>query len=189
MLDFLIHYIAPYFNFCLFVAIVVYFGKKPIREMFQLKRDAYSKDAELSKADFDKVAIENNALRERLKNLKQEVEQLKANNQKTIDSFIVQSKQQASDQVDQIKSEMERTIVTEFNLKKRQINKQLVDSARSLLLEKLNTHDSKELKDRFLENAIKELHGSKASLSSLGGGNDFNPAKKTTAQSRTGQNT
>ena len=153
----IVEYVLPYINFAIFLAILVYFSRKPLSEMAKKRKNTFEVRQRLAAESYDLVKQELSDVRKKFEGLDREIANLRVKTlqdaQDEAKNIVEEGKRLAK----QILDEAQKIRDGEFNQAQAELEKEITRAARLAVIDRLRS-DFDETKDHlFSLKATKEL--------------------------------
>ncbi len=155
--DMLMGVILPYVNFFMFLAMAIYFFRKPAREAATKKRDAYERILNESKAARDDALARLEELKKRQTGLDSEIAEIKSASKASADLDAAKIVSDAESLAKHLREEARRVADAEVSKARATLREEIVAAVRQSVTEKLKSELSGETQLSLVKSRIGEL--------------------------------
>ena len=146
--------IAPFVNFAILLAILIFLGRKPLQQMFAKNRLDFEEKRNLAKEAIERSEKQYNEFKSKWDNLSAEVQEIKTKSLESLKKESDELTQNATKMANFIKQEAEKTANVEIDLARKEISKEIMDAVTKKFSEELKSNSSKGIHQNILDNAI-----------------------------------
>lgn len=157
--------IAPYANFILFVVLAVYWLRKPLANFFHGKKQAFIAQAEEAAKAKELALAENTDLKNQLKKIRQEVEDIKTKAKESSEQEAARLIAKAQELASDLKNDAARVRENEVKKAKEQLRRHLIGEVKKTVEGRLETELPAAAKTKLVDshiNALKAIEGGRA---------------------------
>jgi F-type H+-transporting ATPase subunit b len=144
-------------NFALLVAILVYFGRKPMRDMFATRRETIAKDIETASALLDQAEARNAEWQRKLADLDSELEDLRATARRRAEEERERILAEASEAAERIQRDAVASVEQELRRAQEALREEAASLATELAAGMLREHVSDGDRERLVDEFISRV--------------------------------
>jgi F0F1-type ATP synthase membrane subunit b/b' len=154
----------PYYQFAIYLGVLIYFARKPIKNLLENKRDDYRAKLTEATQAYTNITLEHEAIKGKLSQIEEEISKLKEHTLRDLKNARHALEEQTRIHCESLMDEMRRTSNDKIQKAIGELKKTLVQESMDLTVEKINKEEEmvSQINEKFrlsLINTTKnELH-------------------------------
>ena len=150
------------FNFAILVGILVYFGRKPMREMFASRREEISGDIDRATALLEQAELRNSEWQQRLADLDSELESIRSSARQRAEEEGERILAEAADVAERIRRDAVAAVEHELRRAQSELREEAANLSTELAAGILDREVGASDRDRLMDEFISRVDGSAA---------------------------
>ena len=156
--NFVMGVVAPYFNFFLFLLVLVYFSRKPLAALALSKKEAFDIGAREATELFARAQTELKETKDRLSQLDEEIAKMKKDARSEAIEEERRQEKESKEAVERVKMDAKRAVASEELRAQEELRREVFLLVRRAVEDKVTATFSEEKQKQLISKRVEELN-------------------------------